>query len=409
MSECIGESVACREWGQVAEMDSVDVPHTVHVSAHRKPGRTGRSLTQPIRSCPPPTVMATNTHLLAEVDHMKRALHSAVVASAELFRFHTDAHKAGVARMTSQAPGKITASLNHSIEQYNQAYDSLEAHLVRSLAVLEANLAYEKERALERAQQETQMVTSPEPMQSILPTTQTLSPNVIAHASVSGLAARRPSSVALSSLSHRAPPLRLDLSAVLPMSPVTLAPRTGVPRSSVANEFPVTQDMFNPQVFGAPSSQVIDLSGTQPMQVQETVIDLTMSDVPEPPAGPVGTSDHPIELDLDSPIDLFGDGPSPPGGDVQMSTEGLLGTADPVPVADVDTNVNATSTEAEAADMFGMLQELTGGDGSDLNSLFGDMQEVDLENVDMNDMITDLLAAQDGQDASAAAPPAPTT
>ncbi|KAH7104169.1 hypothetical protein BKA62DRAFT_767924 [Auriculariales sp. MPI-PUGE-AT-0066] len=215
--------------------------------------------------------------------------------------------------------GKPTAALSHSIEQYNQAYDSLEAQSCQS--------AYERERAEERAREaeQTHLVASPEPLMP--PPSHHLSPNIIAQASVSGLAARRPSAIALSSLSHRAP-LRLDLSAVtLPLSPVTLAPRTSVPRTSVAAEFPVGTDFLGQTpVFGQPAqvqSQIIDLTAqaqaqaqSQMMdlsaqtQTQSQIIDLTMTDAPQQAAGGVGTSDQPIEIDLDSPIEeLFG--PSP--------------------------------------------------------------------------------------------------
>ncbi|KAH7089383.1 hypothetical protein BKA62DRAFT_776881 [Auriculariales sp. MPI-PUGE-AT-0066] len=358
--------------------------------------------------------------LIAEVEHMKTSLHAAVAASAELFGFQVDAQKAGRSRFTIHT-GKPTAALSHSIEQYNQAYDSLEAHLVRALAVLEANLAYERERAEERAREaeQTHLVASPEPLMP--PPSHHLSPNIIAQASVSGLAARRPSAIALSSLSHRAPPLRLDLSAVtLPLSPVTLAPRTSVPRTSVAAEFPVGTDFLGQTpVFGQPAqvqSQIIDLTAqaqaqaqSQMMdlsaqtQTQSQIIDLTMTDAPQQAAGGVGTSDQPIEIDLDSPIEeLFGPSPDATQAATQQQQDqddalnaDLFGDAastaaadtallDALNVAGVDfENLGASLPAAGQADLSAVqpdsLEGITGLDANIFQNM--DMQSMQIDDI----------------------------
>jgi len=114
---------------------------------------------------------------------------------------------------------------------------------------------------------------------------------------LSSLSLRRSSAISLSSLHHRAPfPLKLDLSSVIGQpfgSPVTLAPKTGPPRSSIADLPP---DFLSVSAFP-----------TSFPAIQE-VIDLTDSAAQVSPV--LGTSDRPINVDIDMDMELFGPAPT---------------------------------------------------------------------------------------------------
>ncbi|EJD55220.1 hypothetical protein AURDEDRAFT_179010 [Auricularia subglabra TFB-10046 SS5] len=255
----------------------------------------------PVRAHTPPAPPQPGPMLIDEITTMQSALQVCVVKSAEIFRFQADAARAGIAKHAMNGSRGAAAALHRSVERYQQAYDSLEAEILRAVTVLENDLEREKARIEAKRQEQalaTQLVASPEAMDIDTQHTQPMSPTVIAQASVSGLAARRPSAVSLSSLAHRAPPLRLDLSSVLPMSPVTLAPRTGAPHTSVD---------FQADFMLAPPPPLPQPQVYQPSHV----IDLTLD------SDPAGTSQHPIDLDAES--DLFG------GGDMESPSNALPG------------------------------------------------------------------------------------
>ncbi|KZV95599.1 hypothetical protein EXIGLDRAFT_766042 [Exidia glandulosa HHB12029] len=301
--------------------------------------------------------------LVEEIGVMHAALQQAVVKSGQMFRFQADATRAKVSQHAAQGPRGAAAELHRSVERYQQAYDSLESHLLRALAVLEHDLEREKTRLESKREAERALVASPPQMDE---TQLALSPATItAQASVSGIAARRPSTVSLSSLHHRAPPLKLDLSSVLPMSPVTLAPRT----ATAAADY--TADFLLPPMSGQ-------------------VIDLTLSETAPVHLGPsTGTSDHPIDVDdVDMDTDLFGG-----ADDSQLNTisTGSGSQLEGHSVAVDDAGDLFTPTENE---LFNSLAA-AGADSAEVSSsasAFLESLDVPGANVDVADATNNILA-----------------
>ncbi|KAF5336835.1 hypothetical protein D9611_003409 [Ephemerocybe angulata] len=263
---------------------------------------------------PPPPPPVRSVVLEAEVNALHAALKNAVAQTGLVYKFHNIANESGV--RNAQPPQSLTGALGREIEKYDQICDAMEAHILRAISVLQRDLAKEQEKkrkeeeeeAARLAEKQREIATTPEPMQEdestqqTQPTTQNNSPISATHPT------RRPSVISYSSLHRPAFPHKLDLSSVsfrLPSednsiiqsglaSPVTLAPKSA--RALGANELP-------PDFLSSFASSSSD-SGNRPPD-----IDLTIPDDILPANGPVdltagGSSDKPIELDLDDDLDV---------------------------------------------------------------------------------------------------------
>ncbi|KAF6766442.1 hypothetical protein DFP72DRAFT_838920 [Ephemerocybe angulata] len=256
---------------------------------------------------PPPPPPVRSVVLEAEVNALHAALklidyQNAVAQTGLVYKFHKIANESGV--RNAQPPQSLTWSAWPRDRK------------LRAISVLQRDLAKEQEKkrkeeeeeAARLAEKQREIATTPEPMQEdestqqTQPTTQNNSPISATHPT------RRPSVISYSSLHRPAFPHKLDLSSVsfrLPSednsiiqsglaSPVTLAPKSA--RALGANELP-------PDFLSSFASSSSD-SGNRPPD-----IDLTIPDDILPANGPVdltagGSSDKPIELDLDDDLDV---------------------------------------------------------------------------------------------------------
>ncbi|KAH9005923.1 hypothetical protein EDB86DRAFT_2877152 [Lactarius hatsudake] len=286
---------------------------------------------------PPPNPSPPKAVLEPELDAIAICLRNAAVKTNQIHAFFADTRRLGISNYATRPPHSLTDALGREIEKYDQLCDTVEAHLSRAIAVLQRDL--DRAKAQEKAEREAEALRNRPPPE----------PEVVADVpgpSVSGtqksgagsfLAARRQSTISLSSLNRPQFPHKLDLSSAtlrinpaelaqglggLP-SPVTLAPKSG--RVTATSEFP-------PDFMAALAASDI---ANRPVD-----IDLTMLPEEGTAAAHVGldaalgsSADRPIELDLEGmDIDmtnvsvdvdvktLFGDEPT--GG---ISTTNLFG------------------------------------------------------------------------------------
>lgn len=285
---------------------------------------------------PPPDPSPSKAVILEpELDAIAICLRNAAVKTSQIHAFFADTKRLGINNYATRPPHSLTDALGREIEKYDQLCDTVEAHLSRAIAVLQRDL--DRAKAQEKAEREAEalrnlpppgpeaVAVSSNPAELGASSVSLAHPTDVSGPSVSGLqkagvgsflAARRQSTISLSSLNRPQFPHKLDLSSAalrinraelaqglgggLP-SPVTLAPKSG--RITSTSEFP-------PDFMAAlAASEITD----QPVD-----IDLTML----PEEAPLGSSaDRPIELDLEGmDIDmtnvdvdvktLFGDEPT---------------------------------------------------------------------------------------------------
>ncbi|KAF9535776.1 hypothetical protein CPB83DRAFT_901456 [Crepidotus variabilis] len=355
------------------------------------------------KAMPPPPIpenKSTQPKILqSEFAALTSCLRDAVVKTGQIYKFHAETRRLGVANQVVSPPSSLTSGLGRDIERYDQLCDSIEAQIVRrstcatfqflilikvrAINVLKRDLRRE-ERRLEEEERgklaETSMLPPPEPMAedvvSQLPsdgeaTNPRASPTI-----TTSVLGRRPSAISISSLHRPQFPLKLDLSSTSLKfteeeamkyqkglaSPVTLAPKSARP-----TEFP-------PDFIAA-------FSGSLPpdMGSGTSNIDLTLSDDPHLPQshGQMNvnlgdSSDKPIELDMDVDM-LFGDpaeasevnntnsglfSPSLPDGNVEQSQKDQQQI-----MADfnMDSNVN---TDSELFGDFSSSQQSTNAESS---------------------------------------------
>ncbi|KAH9060792.1 hypothetical protein EDB87DRAFT_1576715 [Lactarius vividus] len=272
---------------------------------------------------PPPNPSPPKAVLEPELDAIAICLRNAAVKTNQIHAFFADTRRLGINDYATRPPHSLTDALGREIEKYDQLCDTVEAHLSRAIAVLQRDL--DRAKAQEKAEREAEALRNrPPPEPEVVavssdPTEPGASSVSLAHPkdvpgpSVSGtqksgagsfLAARRQSTISLSSLNRPQFPHKLDLSSAalrinpaelaqglggLP-SPVTLAPKSG--RVTATSEFP-------PGLMAALAASDI---ANRPVDV-----DLTMLPPEEAPAvahvgldAALGSSaDRPIELDLE--------------------------------------------------------------------------------------------------------------
>ncbi|KAI0078490.1 hypothetical protein K474DRAFT_1770962 [Panus rudis PR-1116 ss-1] len=294
---------------------------------------------------PPPIPPQPQKPLSAEASALSTCLQNMVVKTGQIYSFHADSRRLGIGKHAPHPPPSLTASLGREVEKYDQLCDALETHLSRAIAVLQRDLEREQERireeerlkaeaeaaaaaaealkkAAESAKSADQVSTSPSRPLLASPASSTADIHMSPPNSERKPTPRRQSTINISSLHRPTLPGKLDLSSTAlafnpddPLhsalaSPVTLAPKTSVPRSSMP-----------PPDF---SSQTIDLTVPD---------DSDMATIPSDNA--LGSSaDKPIELDLD---DLFS------GADNQESSTGLSQAQPP--------NSNSVNVKTENEDL----------------------------------------------------------
>ncbi|KAH9075732.1 hypothetical protein EDB83DRAFT_2515430 [Lactarius deliciosus] len=199
---------------------------------------------------PPPNPSPPKAVLEPELDAIAICLRNATVKTNQIHAFFADTRRLGISNYVTRPPHSLTDALGREIEKYDQLCDTVEAHLSRAIAVLQRDL--DRAKAQEKAEREAEALRNRPPPE----------PEVVADVpgpSVSGtqksgagsfLAARRQSTISLSSLNRPQFPHKLDLSSAtlrinpaelaqglggLP-SPVTLAPKSG--RVTATSEFP---------------------------------------------------------------------------------------------------------------------------------------------------------------------------
>ncbi|KAF8272355.1 hypothetical protein EI94DRAFT_1796251 [Lactarius quietus] len=300
---------------------------------------------------PPPNPSPPKTLILEpELDAIAICLRNAAVKTNQIHAFFADTKRLGINNFATRPPHSLTDALGREIERYDQLCDTVEAHLSRAIAVLQRDL--DRAKAQEKAEREAEALRNMPPPEPEVVAVSSNPAELLAHPTdVSGLsaqksgagsflAARRQSTISLSSLNRPQFPHKLDLSSAtlrinptelaqglgggLP-SPVTLAPKSG--RATATNEFP--PDFMAALAASEMANRPVD-------------IDLTMLPEEASATAHVGldsslgsSADRPIELDLEGmDIDmtnvdvtvgvdvktLFGDEPT--GG---ISTSNLFG------------------------------------------------------------------------------------
>ncbi|KAI9445524.1 hypothetical protein H4582DRAFT_1805408 [Lactarius indigo] len=264
---------------------------------------------------PPPNPSPPKAVLEPELDAIAICLRNAAVKTNQIHAFFADTRRLGINNYATHPPHSLTDALGREIEKYDQLCDTVEAHLSRAIAVLQRDL--DRAKAQEKAEREAEALRNrppPEPEAVAVsngpaePSASSVSlvhPKDIPGPSEGGsfLAARRQSTISLSSLNRPQFPHKLDLSSAalrinpaelaqglggLP-SPVTLAPKSG--RVTATSEFP-------PDFMAALAASDI---ANRPVD-----IDLTMLPEEAPATAHVGldaalgsSADRPIELDLE--------------------------------------------------------------------------------------------------------------
>lgn len=306
---------------------------------------------------PPPNPSPPKALILEpELDAIAICLRNAAVKTNQIHAFFADTRRLGISSYATRPPHSLTDALGREIEKYDQLCDTVEAHLSRAIAVLQRDL--DRAKAQEKAEREAEALRNMPPPEPEVVAVSSNPAELLAHptdvSSVSllqkagagsFLAARRQSTISLSSLNRPQFPHKLDLSSAalrinstelvqglgggLP-SPVTLAPKSG--RITATSEFP-------PDFMAA-------LAASE-MGNRSVDIDLTM--LPEEAAGTA-------HVGLDSALGSSADRP------IELDLEGM----------DIDmTNVDVTTVGVDVKTLFG--DEPT--DGISTTNLFGDTTE----------------------------------
>ncbi|KAH6917141.1 hypothetical protein BKA70DRAFT_1251430 [Coprinopsis sp. MPI-PUGE-AT-0042] len=281
---------------------------------------------------PPPPNPAPKVILEPEMNGLQEALQNAVAQTGLIYKFYAKVKGDNV-----QPPRSVTASLGREIERYDQICDAVEARILRALAVLQRDLAREKQRIEDeqlalKAKEEAEKKAAGTPKQAT-PEAERPEPSLPSSSPLSSTQSlgRRPSSISISTLHRPSLPGKLDLSSASfrlsatedsqsfqtgLASPVTLAPKSARPLGP--NELP--NDFLS--TFGSSSSDLHALPDVM-HNASQGAIDLTAGD----------SNDKPIELDMDMDMDmnmaLFGDGPEPTQENRQGADDLFSPTNDP--------------------------------------------------------------------------------
>lgn len=266
---------------------------------------------------PPRGILAPESAALAD------CLKSAVVKTAQVYRFHADTKRLGIHRYAPYPPRTLVSSLGRDIEKYDRLCDAIQSNLNRAITVLKRDLLREQNRikAAEAEAAEKAAAAAAPPAPSTPTFSPTLDPDsgTLSPSAARVPTPRRQSTISLSSLSRPPFPHKLDLSSVgftlnsddpilqsgLP-SPVTLAPKSSI--SKVPPDF----------TFG-PDPDQIDLT-----------LDGSLSEGVDPNMPPDGhiadsalgsSADKPIELDLEDFFADTGAGQFNMGDGVAIKTE----------------------------------------------------------------------------------------
>ncbi|KAH9177033.1 hypothetical protein EDB89DRAFT_1845204 [Lactarius sanguifluus] len=320
---------------------------------------------------PPPNPSPPKAILEPELDAIAICLRNAAVKTNQIHAFFADTRRLGINNYATRPPHSLTDALGREIEKYDQLCDTVEAHLSRAIAVLQRDL--DRAKAQEKAEREAEalrnrpppepevVAVSSDPAEPGASSVSLAHPKDVPGPSVPGtqksgagsfLAARRQSTISLSSLNRPQFPHKLDLSSAtlrinpaelaqglggLP-SPVTLAPKSG--RVTATSEFP-------PDFMAALAAS--DISN-RPVD-----IDLTMLPEEAPGAAHVGldaalgsSADRPIELDLE-------------GMDIDMTNVDVS--------VDVDVKTlfgDEPTSGMSTTNLFGDTTEATGGNGGNV-------------------------------------------
>ncbi|CAL1696736.1 unnamed protein product [Somion occarium] len=304
--------------------------------------------TQNAQSMPPPPDPPQGI-LVPEIAALSTCVQNMAVKTGQIYGFFADAQRLGIHKHAPNPPCSLMASLGREVEKYDQLCDALELHLTRAISVLKRDLTQEQERireeervkveaaAKEAASNAAEAAANPSTAPSQVPVspTSTMELQISSTERKPVAPARRASTISLSSL-HRPPfPHKLDLSSIAfnpedahplqsgPASPVTLAPKSSIPRSSMpppdllsvggqAVDIDLTLDdgdvamaMSNP---GMPPSHVG--SNSHPSEPQMSDIFNVLQTTPEPNATTTGTSGGMSSGDFSGMEQMFPSGTS---------------------------------------------------------------------------------------------------
>ncbi|KAI0307501.1 hypothetical protein B0F90DRAFT_1619626, partial [Multifurca ochricompacta] len=299
---------------------------------------------------PPPNPSPPKAILEPELDALAICLRNAAVKTSQIHAFFADTSRLGINNYAARPPHSLTDALGREAEKYDQICDVMEAQLSRAVAVLQRDL--DRAKAHEQAEREAEALRNlpPEP-EAVTENSNRAEPSAgsassTMHTDVLGSssatqkstmtmgtgpfpAARRQSTISLSSLNRPQFPHKLDLSSAalrinpgelaqglgggLP-SPVTLAPKSG--RTTAASEFP--PDFMVALAASEMANRPVEIDLTMLPEEAPAVAHVSL----DPSLG--SSADRPIELDLEGmDIDmtnvgvtvdvdvktLFGDGP----------------------------------------------------------------------------------------------------
>ncbi|TFK30680.1 hypothetical protein FA15DRAFT_751691 [Coprinopsis marcescibilis] len=321
-------------------------PQPVPQVPANKPDKTAKDLEDAIMMPPPPLPTQApagplNTGpkviLEPEIDGLLKCVKNVAAQTGLVYKFYYSTQAKHKQRI--QPPRSVTAAISREIESYDQICDSLEAKVLRALAVFQRDLAREEKRiederrALLSKQDQDQMSVDIPPEDSGTPPlkSEESASSLQGSSPVSGThLGRRPSAVSISSLHRPAFPHKLDLSSVSfrmsagedsaifqsgLASPVTLAPKSA--RALGPSEIP--DFMFDTTNTDSTS---------HPADIDLTLPDVMHDGSRNSVAG--GSADAPIELDLDLDMtELFGDDPDSAGPtqESMQPTDGLFGSS----------------------------------------------------------------------------------
>lgn len=354
---------------------------------------------------PPPDPLPPKAILEPELDALAICLRNAAVKTSQVHAFFADTKRLGIHNFVTCPPHTLTDALCREIEKYDQICDLMEAQLSRAISVLQRDL--DRAKAQEQAEREAEALRNlPPPVPEVIPESNAAGPSAGFPSSVvpmdassvygtqkvpgagSFLAARRQSTISLSSLSRPQVPHKLDLSSDalrinaaelaqglgggLP-SPVTLAPKSGRPTAT---------SEFSPDFMAA-------LAATQPVD-----IDLTMMSEGGPTTAHVGldpalgsSADRPIELDLEGmDIDMT---------DVHASLFGEEPTNDTPtsnPFVNTTTSVTVGDNPSQPAALLGAFNQATEGDSqAGVTALPFDVNMDEMDNIDFSGFQLDSM------------------
>ncbi|KAL1662028.1 hypothetical protein EV122DRAFT_273459 [Schizophyllum commune] len=359
---------------------------------------------------PPPQPTAI---LQPETDAMAACLKSSAAKAAQIYKFFADARRLGIEKHAPNPPRSLTTALGTQVAKYDQLCDHVESRLLRAIAVLQQELT-EEERRISKAQ-----ATGPSSPMSVdqqlppsgasaPPTTPATSPVVPTNS-----AARRGSTISLSSLNRAPFPHKLDLSTVRGpaddilalssglSSPVTLAPKSARPMSSTeysndlmafaSSSSDPSQAPLSAALGGPPPGAM----GPPPHPQAMETIDLT-GDLDVPGPGEVGGSaEKPIELDLDGmdlemSMDINMDilGGQNPSGEKTNTEQGQEGNPPDTAMFDLTSFGDESSTQKDGNEpspgsLLAQFQSSEAGSVADsTNDLFGDSGGGENTNID---------------------------